>query len=188
MITHELLSSDAPEELRQQASHAWESILEAANDAETTALSTLVSDTAFAQQLGTTLACSLFAREIIRRRPWLLAALQTSGALSSPMREGEMESALVDDLAAESDASAALRRFRQRQMLRIVWRDLNRIATAQETMRDVSWLADACIRQALEVARKSLEERFGVPVGKESGRTQSRYRTNKGTIGCRHPR
>ena len=68
-----------------------------------------------------------------------------------------MESALVDDLAAEPDASAALRRFRQRQMLRIVWRDLNRIATAQETMRDVSWLADACIRQALEVARTSLE-------------------------------
>ena len=95
-----------------------------------------------------------------------------------------MESALVDDLAAESDASAALRRFRQRQMLRIVWRDLNRIATAQETMRDVSWLADACIRQALEVARKSLEERFGVPVGKESGRTQSLVVIAMGKLGA----
>ncbi|MEM1403859.1 MAG: bifunctional [glutamate--ammonia ligase]-adenylyl-L-tyrosine phosphorylase/[glutamate--ammonia-ligase] adenylyltransferase [Pseudomonadota bacterium] len=184
MTTYELLSSDAPEGLRQQASQAWASILDAANSAETGALLSLIGDTSFARQLGATLACSLFAREIIRRRPWLLLALHTGGALSAPLRRGELETALVDELATEPDAGAALRRFRQRQMLRIVWRDLNRTATAQETMRDVSWLADACIGQGLEVARRSLEGRFGVPVGKESGRTQSLVVLAMGKLGA----
>ena len=44
-----------------------------------------------------------------------------------------------------------LRRFRQRHMLRIVWRDFCRLADTLETVRDTSLLAEACIAEALDL-------------------------------------
>ena len=46
-----------------------------------------------------------------------------------------------------------LRRFRQRHMLRIVWRDFCRLADTLETVRDTSLLAEACIAEALDITR-----------------------------------
>ena len=41
-----------------------------------------------------------------------------------------------------------MRRFRNRQQVRIIWRDISRQADLIETCRDLSDLADACIDQA----------------------------------------
>jgi glutamate-ammonia-ligase adenylyltransferase len=62
-----------------------------------------------------------------------------------------------------ADAVKLLRRWRRREMLRIAWRDIAAAATVCETLRDVSTLADACIRAAVQAARTDLAGVFGVP-------------------------
>ena len=42
----------------------------------------------------------------------------------------------------------ALRRFRRRHMVRIAWRDIAGWADLDETLHDLSALADACIQFA----------------------------------------
>ena len=66
-------------------------------------------------------AWSDFAAQACLRHPSLLAELHASGLLDRPCREPEMARALATMLVAAQDEAgleAALRRFRQRQMVR----------------------------------------------------------------------
>src|SRR5690606_28543868 len=74
--------------------------------------------------------------------------LADSEQLERPLRPGELRAqlqALLADCAQEDELARRLRRFRNRQQLRIIWRDVNRLADLGETCRDLSDLADACI-------------------------------------------
>jgi glutamate-ammonia-ligase adenylyltransferase len=184
--------TELPEALVRVAASSWEAILERADGGERAALAALETPAAGGDrasrgdrwaQLQRILACSRFAAECFTRRPWLLLALIGSGELERPLREGELETALADQLSGDTDAAVVLRRFRQRQMLRIIWRDLNRLATTVETMRDVSWLADACIRRGLAQCTSELEARYGRPVGRRSGRPQELIVVGMGKLG-----
>ena len=122
--------------------------------------------------------------DTVQRRPWLLEQLLISGATARPLHEGELHAELGDLLTGGSEPlPVQLRRFRQRHMLRIVWRDLNRLAPTLETTRDVSWLADACIAHALAASQAELEERFGVPIGRDSGERQELVVIAMGKLG-----
>jgi glutamate-ammonia-ligase adenylyltransferase len=180
------LSTEAlPPALAEQAALAWETLLEAAGEGAHRALAEALGDVSLQRQLACLLACSRFAAEALRRRPWLLEQLLVSGALARPLHEGELESELADLLAGASEPlDVTLRRFRQRHMLRIVWRDLNRIAPTLETTRDVSWLAEACIRHALSACSAALEPRFGVPQGRHSGQRQELIVIAMGKLGA----
>ena len=57
----------------------------------------------------------------------------------------------------------ALRRLRRRELVRIAWRDLAGLAPLDETLRELSALADAAIASALDFAKRSLDARFGTP-------------------------
>jgi [glutamine synthetase] adenylyltransferase / [glutamine synthetase]-adenylyl-L-tyrosine phosphorylase len=70
---------------------------------------------------------------------------------------------LAASAAAPAGAQQILRRWRRREMLRIAWRDIVAAASVPETLRDVSVLADGCIRAAAEAARRHLAGTFGVP-------------------------
>jgi glutamate-ammonia-ligase adenylyltransferase len=86
--------------------------------------------------------------------------------------------------AAEDEPGVVLRRFRQRQMLRIIWRDLNRLAPTLETTRDVSWLADACILHGVALCSRELEAKFGQPMGAVSGEPQELIVLAMGKLGA----
>ncbi len=83
--------------------------------------------------------------------------------------------ALIDDLwdelaAAAGDEEAerlAIRRFRQREMLRIGYDDIVRGLPLEVTTLDLSYLADACVEAACRLARRRAEERHGVPQGRD---------------------
>ena len=70
---------------------------------------------------------------------------------------------LAASAATSADALKLLRRWRRREMLRVAWRDIVAAASVSETLRDVSILADACIRAASQAARTQLAGTFGVP-------------------------
>jgi glutamate-ammonia-ligase adenylyltransferase len=171
--------------LAELVERAWHAIVEAAGPEERSALEALITDTSLEQQLVRVLACSRFAAETLRRRPWLLIQLGTSRQFESPLKKGALHSELAELLArSDGDAGAVLRRFRQRQMLRIIWRDLNRLAPTLETTRDVSWLAEACIENALRHCSAELEAKFGVPEGQRSGKRQELVVLAMGKLGA----
>jgi [glutamine synthetase] adenylyltransferase / [glutamine synthetase]-adenylyl-L-tyrosine phosphorylase len=77
----------------------------------------------------------------------------------------EVESGLKLKLAAcdYPGALAELRRFKEREMLRIAARDLARFSNVVEITREISDLADLCLDAVWRVCRQQFTGRFGQP-------------------------
>ena len=77
----------------------------------------------------------------------------------------EIESGLKPKLDARdyAGALAELRRFKQREMLRIAARDLARLGNVVEITLEISDLADACLDAVWRICRQQFTERFGQP-------------------------
>ncbi len=77
----------------------------------------------------------------------------------------EIESGLKPKLDARdyAGALAELRRFKQREMLRIAARDLARLGNVVEITLEISDLADACLDAVWRICRQQFTERFGRP-------------------------
>lgn len=72
----------------------------------------------------------------------------------------------------ERDASLLLARFKRREYVRIMLRDVLRLAPLAETTAEISALTDVLIEEALREAASVLERRFGLPRHLDSeGRT-----------------
>ena len=99
-------------------------------------------------------ACSDFASGLLDRHPRWADAVER-GSLPDARR-----------LAAETTAhglEAGLRRFRNQEMLRIVWRDLCGLAPLGETFNSLTLLAEYCLQAALDEHRRRFEEKHGQP-------------------------
>jgi glutamate-ammonia-ligase adenylyltransferase len=77
----------------------------------------------------------------------------------------EIEGGLKPKLEAcdYAGALAELRRFKQREMLRIAARDLARLSNVVEITREISDLADACLDAVWRICRQQFTGRFGRP-------------------------
>ena len=126
----------------------------------------------FLQQLATTWGGSDFAAEQCLHRPELLLRLY-----QQPERLNQLDpdqhhlqlSELVNTITSEAELIKQLRLYRNQEMVRIIWRDLNRIATMEETTADLSAMADACVDQALHWLYQDCCKVFGTPVGANPG-------------------
>jgi glutamate-ammonia-ligase adenylyltransferase len=175
-----------PGPLAAAAENAWQRILERAEPAVAARLGEAVAAAPVASQLPRVLACSPFAADLCRSRPQLLLALLREGTLQRSLEENSFRDELRALLSVEgAHLAVALRHFRQRHMLRIVWRDFCRLADTLETVRDTSLLAEACIAEALERSQVTLERRFGVPRGRHSGAPQALVVLAMGKLGAR---
>jgi len=128
-----------------------------------------------------------FAFEQIQRKPEGLLALWQSGELERSRRAGEVRALLNQQLkncADETQLAQCLRRFRNREQLRIIWRELNRLADLGETCRDLSYLADACISLAADFLYQQQIAQFGTPTGKQSGKAQQLLVLGMGKLGA----
>nr|WP_207280724.1 bifunctional [glutamate--ammonia ligase]-adenylyl-L-tyrosine phosphorylase/[glutamate--ammonia-ligase] adenylyltransferase [Thiocystis violacea] len=100
------------------------------------------------------------------RHPADLADLIASGDLGRAYAAGDLARRLEPRLAGVADEPAlqmALRRFRRREMMRIIWRDIVRAAPLPETLEDLSELADVCIGAALALLEPWTRAEFGTP-------------------------
>ena len=130
---------------------------------------------------------SEFAALACTRHPAVLHELIAGGDLARTYAAGAMRARLEAALADVSDESglhAALRRFRRQQMVRIVWRDLARLAPLAETLEDLTELADVCIDAALERLHAWAVGQYGVPRDAE-GREQRLVVVGMGKLGAR---
>ena len=132
-------------------------------------------------------ATSDFVYEQAVRDAELLPVLVASGDLQRCFAAGELRGqlqALLEGCADEEDLGRRLRRFRNRQQVRIIWRDINRQADLAETCRDLSDLADACIDLAYHWLYPRHCEQFGTPIGRRSGQPQHMVILGMGKLGA----
>ncbi len=111
-------------------------------------------------EIGVATDLSPFLKQLIARHPEWLAELQQSGRLDSDSRPN------ADQLLSttrEDGFEPGLRAFRNREMLRVIWRDLNRLATLEETMADLSTMAELCLQSATHHFTRRLEKQHGTP-------------------------
>lgn len=105
----------------------------------------------FLQTLPKVWCCSLFIAENCIRSPELIESLISSGDLFSSKRKQNyfafLNSQKVDSY---STLMRILRQFRAREMVRIGWRDLSGWSNLNETLTDLTELAQTCISFALD--------------------------------------
>ena len=157
-------------------------------DADFTALTDAVAAADQSRAFETLLACSdFYGEQVARQHEWLCSALADGSLLENRDWGAEdWDRALADLLtpeASEHESLAALRTFRHREMLRILWRDHAQLASIEEAFEALSQLADCCIRAALSVATATLEEKYGTPYGADSGQPQSLVVLGMGKLG-----
>jgi glutamate-ammonia-ligase adenylyltransferase len=117
----------------------------------------------------------------------LLPELYGQGALNRSFRDGELAlqlSTLLQDVRDEANLSKLLRDFRRRQMVRIIWRDLAGWAPLDETLEDLSALADCCIEGSLQKLYAWFCDQMGTPRN-QAGEAQSLVVLGMGKLGAR---
>ena len=103
---------------------------------------------------------SPFLNQLVNRHPEWLSELQASGRLenTSPP-DADLLTVEIEKLGLD----AAVRQFRNREMMRLIWRDLSELAPVDETLADLSMLADVCLQSAVKFHSLALETKYGVP-------------------------
>jgi [glutamine synthetase] adenylyltransferase / [glutamine synthetase]-adenylyl-L-tyrosine phosphorylase len=129
-----------------------------------TALGELAENPRTTEVLLQVFSTSQYLTEVLIRDPELLDWLQ-----GGPDRRDR--SALIDDLwktvsgrSDENEQRLALRRFRERESLRIGYNDIVRGFPLEMITQDLSDLADACVEAAVRLARARADDRFGIPL------------------------
>ena len=150
-----------PPALRDEVARYWEAYRAAASK-----LGVPPPAGAALEQMVPVWACSEFVARAWIREPAAFAAMLDSGDLAATRAPGDRAARLdrlLADAADEGSLGVALRRFRRREMARIAWRDLAGLAGLEETLADLTDLAEALVDAALERLHAWQCQRYGQP-------------------------
>jgi len=117
------------------------------------------------------LVCSEFVVRACQSRPALLAQLLDSGDLQEGDAAGQLAGrvhAAVAGCTDEALLKRELRRIRQRELVRIAWRDIAGWASLEEIVHALSTLAEACLETALAKLYDWAAARDGAPRAADS--------------------
>jgi len=141
------------------------------------------------EALARVLAISTFALDTLIRYPQWLAELDIAGELDANPGRDELASWLNESLEGAEDEEAmqrAIRRFRRKRMLGIIWRDLNRASgySMWDTATAVSELAEICLEAALTWLEQFYAPRWGLPAPRNDGTSQRLVILGMGKLGA----
>ncbi len=115
--------------------------------------------------LPTVFCCSEFVAHTCTRQPKFLLELTSAGDLfSSDIRHNYINQLNTKTIQNEIELMKSLRQFRNKQMLRIAWRDLAGWSELDETLADLTALAESCIQFALHYLYQQACHKKGTPV------------------------
>ncbi|PIE40840.1 MAG: bifunctional [glutamate--ammonia ligase]-adenylyl-L-tyrosine phosphorylase/[glutamate--ammonia-ligase] adenylyltransferase [Gammaproteobacteria bacterium] len=120
----------------------------------------------YQQQLIKVMVASDYVVDQWARFPQLLVQQHETQALTTAYQPGEMRKLLQAELAEVTEASGLdkkLREFRRAQMIRLIWRDICRLADFAEVTQDLSDLADACVAEATNRHYEWMHPVWGTP-------------------------
>ena len=125
----------------------------------------LLSDSASQVLIGSDYVCQWGERYAERAQ-----ALIASGDIHISYDEQGYQQRLarvLENVADETHLQQQLRYFRQREMVRIIWRDLAGWADLAETVRELSAMADTSVRESLALLHQWQCRDLGVPCNDE---------------------
>jgi [glutamine synthetase] adenylyltransferase / [glutamine synthetase]-adenylyl-L-tyrosine phosphorylase len=114
---------------------------------------------------------SRFLGEELLQNPDLLQALLRDRNLDRSFSKEEFHESLARfrSRSFETDVSYLLARFKRREYVRIMLRDVLKIAPLAETTADISALSDVLIEDALRAAESTLQQRYASPQHLDAG-------------------
>jgi len=127
----------------------------------------LVIDANQRSNLNRLFICSDFATEVCLKFPEYIAALlEGEGAKKEKQLEAYSNelAGLLSEQADFNEVGAELRKYRNKEMTRIVWRDAVLNIPVEETLRELSALADACIFEGMGLVYNKAVKEFGQPI------------------------
>ncbi len=161
MTEFERALAGLPQALRGEVARYWEAFGVAAGE-----VGVEPPAGALLEQMLRVWACSEFVARTCIREPAALAELLAGGDLAATRAPGDHAARLdrlLADAADENRLGVALRRFRRWEMVRIAWRDLAGLAGLEETLGDLSDLAERLVDAALERLHVWQCQRYGQP-------------------------
>ncbi len=142
-------------------------------------------DNNIGQQLVKAVTCSEFIAQSFINRPGLIEDLLASGDLLRIKNRQDYSHAFAKlsvDNVIESTMMSELRQIRRRESIRIAWRDINSLSATEDTLMELSLLAEVCIEVAAHYVEQGLQKISGVPVTK-AGVPQSLLIVAMGKLG-----
>ena len=113
------------------------------------------------------LVCSDYVERQLIHHLEAIAQQWADGLYQRPLEAEEMAHMLAQSLQAvntEQDLWKVLRQFRNQQMVRITWRDINALAPLNEVLSELTELANCTIRQALDWLDRKQQQELGTPL------------------------
>lgn len=108
-------------------------------------------------------ACSEFAGTVVvREKDWFLDNVATFARAPDVRQLDALVSEIASSDASMSDVQSRLRRFRNRYLLHVIWREVFGLADLDETLASLSQLADRLLDAASQYAERTLEPRYGM--------------------------
>ena len=128
---------------------------------------------------------SRFLGDTLIQNPDLLASFLREKNLDRSFSQEEFHESLARFRArsSESDVALTLARFKRREYVRIMLRDVLKIAPLAETTAEISALADVLIEAALREADSKLQRRHGTPQHLDALGTVGGYAVRRPCIG-----
>ena len=175
-------------QLAAQLPACWGRLSALASEQDCAQFRQLLAQLDLIQEVERLMAVSpFFTEQLARNLSWVASRLSSDWLNNRHWQAGDWDSALgelVGDNSADENAyMRALRRFRSREMLRIVWRDFTDRGGLESTLQDVSALADCVIRSAVTRATAQHCPRLGIPMGAYSNQPQTLVVLAMGKLG-----
>ena len=180
-----------PPALHLAANRYWEQFEQNRQKQALSELQTLLANwinaTEFDLQLTRAFAASEFIAKTCAIHPAFLIELVQAGVLFSPMDDDALVAfdAAIAACKTDLELDKTLRQFRNKAMIRIIWRDLNRSAPMRDITGELSRFADAAIQLTANYHYRELEKAYGAPIGSESGIAQPLLVLGMGKLGAR---
>jgi len=177
------LFGDIPAELREVVARSW---AEFSTHTPALEFADQSQERSFYASLGKVWTASPFVAGQCLRRPQALAVLLENGHLftaASPAYYREALTNLLPSVTSENELMEILRRFRNQEMVRIAWRDIAGWAELEETLADLTHLAEACIAETLEWLFRQACQARGVPFN-QAGEPQRLVVLGMGKLGA----
>ena len=127
----------------------------------------------FISSLPKVFCCSEFvAQTCTRQHDSLLDLINNGDLFSADVRDSYKNQLSINTIQNDAQLMKILRQFRNKQMLRIAWRDLAEWSDLDETLLDLTALAESCIQFTLDYLYQQACDKYGTPVltdGTEQG-------------------
>jgi glutamate-ammonia-ligase adenylyltransferase len=166
LLLSELLDSANPD----QALNNLERFLRGIR-ARTSYFSLLAENPGIVKLLIALFSSSQLLSRIFIQRPELLDTLVARSYAVEDKNRRQLAESLAEHMALAEDYELqldALRRFRNEEFLRIALSDLHGQLKQGQGAKQLSWVAEVCLEQAIDMARKELAVRFGAPYAEDA--------------------